>query len=154
MISTSYRCKQFLETEKKTRHFKTETMKTKMNLIAVALLTVFVISGISANAKGSKIKASGCENNVELSINLEAWMKNNEIWDVKSAENKTETNETLAIESWMIDGFNFDFSNFADAPIHIENWMIDENIWNSIGSDKVMAVEAWMTQESKWNVIR
>lgn len=48
--------------------------------------------------------------------------------------------------------------NIVEQKLEVENWMVDENYWNTVEdtyvvseiTDESLALEAWMLDENKW----
>ncbi len=110
-------------------------MKTKVNqMMLVAIFALILISG-SVNATGKEaIVVSGLENMMETKLELENWMVNDTYW--VRAETVQETEESLVIEAWMLEDENWNVPAFeeyvveAEKQLELENWMTSNMLWN------------------------
>jgi len=65
--------------------------------------------------------------------------------------NETDFHEPeLQVEDWMInqDAFN---SSYEEPSIEIEKWMTDVNAFNDTHSEPLLAIESWMTDSEEFN---
>lgn len=136
-------------------------MKTMMKqLTAVSFVTlILLVSNVSA--EGTQAKASGYVNNVnnESSLQVENWMINSEIWNVKTNTIYfvDQQEAALEVENWMV--ANWEMQNMladqADQALEVESWMTSANVWKTTGfsteNETALNVENWMMENKAWN---
>jgi len=79
---------------------------------------------------------------------LEDWMMNPSEWTIKS--NNEETEEEIAIESWMYSG-NWEISEMIEKDIEIESWMYSTDWKNTNEAEQEIMMESWMSDLQDWN---
>jgi hypothetical protein len=124
-------------------------MKTTIKQIATG--TFIALLFLVGNAKAS------CLENNETNLQLENWMTDYSIWDIKSynvAELGNEMEETLFVEDWMTNEnvWNLGFINETETSLELENWMTDEEVWNKNVqiAESTLTVEDWMISNEFW----
>ena len=138
-------------------------MKTRFNLKTVALIIAVIFTIGTANATENVTKASGHENIVEASLNIENWMTNDAIWSTSDVTNFVEAEEeSLNLESWMTNSDVWSTStdwaaNTTEANLELEDWMTNEIAWEvaPIVQPEVegnLGLENWMINEQVWNL--
>jgi len=68
---------------------------------------------------------------IEESLELELWMTSTEFFYSNSYSIKTELENKLELEDWMLDELNFavPLNIEKEEALKLENWMLDEKIW-------------------------
>ncbi|MCF6356549.1 MAG: hypothetical protein L3J54_01975 [Draconibacterium sp.] len=109
-------------------------MNTRISqLAAITLFSLILLVG-NVNAKGTESHASKHEN-IEATLELEDWMINDNLWEVKNnlTLEKT-TDEFLELENWMTNDnvweFEAKYETETEQSLVFEPWMTDNNIWN------------------------
>lgn len=125
---------------------------TAVSFVALILL----VSNVSA--EGTQAKASGYVNN-ESSLQVENWMINSEIWNVKTNTIYfvDQPEAALEVENWMV--ANWEMQNMladqAEPALEVESWMTSANVWNntdfSVENETALNVENWMMENKAWN---
>ena len=136
-------------------------MKTKINLVATAIIfTVLIFSGnLNVSATEVKAKASGYENISEPVLNIENWMVNEKSWESASINiDAMEIENRLEMEEWMISSYIMDISNFIDESLTVKDWMVENSKWVTVSisesKETPLGLESWMIDESLWNSAR
>jgi hypothetical protein len=113
-------------------------MKTRISQVAAAVIFAFILLAGNVNAKGTELIASGYENMEETKLEVENWMVSDFYWNKSDVVNYIVevSDENMELESWMIaltswekQEVNFE-ENETDNVLTLENWMVNENIWN------------------------
>lgn len=145
------------------KQLKTENMKTRFNLKTVALIIAVIFTVGTANATEKVTKASGHENIVEASLNLESWMTDDAIWSTSDVTNFAEAQEeSLNLENWMTNSDVWSTSsdwaaNTTEASLTLENWMTDDIAWEvaptaTVETEGHLSLEDWMINDRVWNL--
>jgi len=100
-------------------------------MIFIALFAIFLVPG--------KTEAANTETKVASSL-------------------KNETEASLIVESWMINGFYWDqkascpFYRAEEKPLILESWMSDNKVWEktTIETEKELKIENWMYNANYW----
>ena len=111
-------------------------MKTTLKQLAAGtFLTILLMVG-NLNAKATELKSSTATT-IETTLDVENWMIDETVWDIKSFVNYEivgETETALELEYWMTceETWNLE-DNFVDeteTELIVEDWMISKSIWN------------------------
>jgi hypothetical protein len=138
----------------KTRNRKTENMKTNIKQIAAGTFIALLL--IIGNVKTTE--ASCCASN-ETNLQMENWMTDYSIWDVKYkniADYGQETESSLELENWMTNAetwiSNFNFEEATEESLELEGWMTDNETWNNDVqiAEATLNVEDWMINNEFW----
>jgi hypothetical protein len=137
---------------------KTENMKTTMKQLAAGTFIAFLLLVGNVNAKGTQAKASSQES-IETTLQIEKWMTNEAIWNTNSiriAEISQETETNLELENWMTNpetwNFRNDFLEETEAALELESWMTNDETWNfNNDNEEELTVENWMIDNNVWN---
>ena len=110
-------------------------MKTKIKtFIAIVALGIFGLANINATANNKSKISSNIVSGTENSLAIESWMIDNAYWNTKTECNTAESEKVLDIEAWMIADEKFVSQCFKDQKLSIEPWMTDEAIFCSAES--------------------
>ena len=134
-------------------------MKTTMkHLTAGTFIALLLLAG-NVNAKGTEAKASGHEI-FENELQLENWMTDENLWNINFisfSEFSQETGTSLEFENWMTSEKTWNLSNNfveeTETGLELERWMTGSENWNvnSINSEAKLVIENWMIENSIWN---
>lgn len=138
-------------------------MKTRNYLKTVALIIAVIFTVGTANATEKVTKASGHENIIETSLNIENWMTNDAIWSTSDLSNFVEAQEeTLYLENWMTNSDVWSTSidwavETSEANLELEDWMTNDLAWEvapkaTIETEGNLSLEDWMINEQVWNL--
>jgi len=77
-------------------------MKTKFRTLgAVAILVIIGATNINATADYKKVMNEETTVENEISLSVESWMIDEDLWAPKSTIETVENERTLEVESWM-----------------------------------------------------
>lgn len=146
---------------KKQKQFRTENMKTTMKQLTAVSFIALILLVSNVSAEGTQAKASGYVNNLnnESSLQIENWMINSEIWNVKTNTIyfADQPEATLEVENWMVTNWEMQnmLENQAEPALEVEIWMTSANVWNttdfSAENETALNVENWMMENKAWN---
>jgi hypothetical protein len=134
-------------------------MKTTVKQLTAGTIIAFLLLVGNVNAKGTEAKASSHEN-IETSLQIEKWMTNESIWNNTTETISTinqESESGLELEKWMTSMETWNFNNSiveeTEAGLEIETWMTSIETWSieELKSDTQLTVENWMINDSIWN---
>lgn len=110
-------------------------MKTKTRtLIGIVALGLIGVTNINATTIDNKRMANAeVVVETEESLAIESWMTDENLWNSELKANNAE-NEALEIESWMTD----------------ESYCTSNSELNSTEAEAALQIESWMTNESLW----
>lgn len=133
-------------------------MKTMMKQLTAVSFVALILLVSNVSADGTQAKASGYVNN-ESSLQIENWMINAEIWNVKTNTIYfvDQPEAALEVENWMVT--NWEMQNLladqAEPALDVESWMTSSNVWNTTGfsveNETALNVENWMMENKAWN---
>ena len=110
-------------------------MKTTVKQLAAGTFLAILLMLGNINAKGTEAKS--LTPIIEKTLNVENWMNDETIWDVKtfiSYEIVDETEAMLEVECWMNSEENWNLNNTIiderETGLIVEDWMVSESIWN------------------------
>lgn len=117
---------------------KYRNMKTKINQVVVVALFALIMLAGNVSAKGNEINASSLEIIVEPALEMENWMVNENYWDATGYSfNYLEiADESISLESWMTDVKIWVLNSIeylkteTENDLLFESWMINESVWN------------------------
>lgn len=128
-------------------------MKTTMKQLTAVSFVALILLVSNVSAEGTQAKASGYVNN-EASLQVENWMINSEIWNVKTNTfNFVDQPESaLEVENWMVT--NWEMQNMltdqAEPELEVESWMTSADVRNttnfSAENETALNVENWMME--------
>jgi hypothetical protein len=124
----------------------------KTNIKQIAAGTFIALLFLVGNAKASCLESN------EANLQLESWMTDYSIWDVKYnniADYGQEMEEALIVEDWMTNAetwnSDFNFVEVTEENLELEGWMIDNERWNKNSvNESALALEPWMTNKNLW----
>ncbi|MCG6187237.1 hypothetical protein [Maribellus maritimus] len=133
-------------------------MKTIVKQIAAGtFIALFILIG---NVKSEAAKTKGKTHKaVEITLQLEQWMTDENIWNtiaLNTTEFGRETEAELELENWMTNGsswnLNSSFAEEMEAELAIESWMMSDESWeaNKIETKPELFIEPWMIDENIW----
>jgi hypothetical protein len=133
-------------------------MKTKIRLsmkITTALLVISMVTQMSVMATGAgKVMFTGeTSYHDQPDFSLENWMVEPAHWATGNRTIMTEIEETISMESWMLDlNLRSIEKPAGEASIQLESWMTDVRYpaWNVSSRDPELILEDWMCDLSVW----
>ena len=144
-------------------------MKTRNNvqkaiLRSAAVIISFVLISLTVSAQDfwKKLLANSSFN--EIAIAMTETSKKAEVpVDSEMKISNTffmneESEEQLQIEDWMTNENNFNSSVFTitdvqESALNIENWMMDDHLFeNNLETEPELKVEDWMTSDKVWKI--
>lgn len=144
-----------------------ETMKTRINQVAVAAIFTLLFIGGNSYAKGTELIASSMKTIVEPALEMENWMTDDATWNKANTAYVFEeaTEGSLVLESWMTNEntwANFGVGNFeneVESSLVLESWMTNEEFWQTESftfseteNDNDLVLESWMVNDKTWNI--
>lgn len=113
----------------------TENMKTTINKLTAAVIFAFILLAGNVKAEGNDATASKLENIKETSLQMENWMTDSHIWNVKAADTfSVEAEAGLEMENWMTNDSTWEVNpsqlNETETGLQLEDWMTNDKIWN------------------------
>jgi hypothetical protein len=110
-------------------------MKTTMKNLAAGTFIAFLLIVGNVKAEGTETKRTSQA--VETTLQLEKWMTDETIWNIKPSTNIVITQDTetgLQLEDWMTNAkawnSNDDLIDITETEMELENWMTKEKLWN------------------------
>ncbi len=103
------------------------------HLTTATIIALFLVT-FNVNAEGTE-KPIITQETVETDLELDSWMTDSNLWDIKSTEIfATEVENELEMESWMVADSTWDMqpilANETENTLQLEDWMTNKNFWN------------------------
>jgi len=130
-------------------------MKTKIKtFIAIVALGIFGLANINATANNKSKISSNIVSGTENSLAIESWMIDNAYWNTKTECNTAESEKVLDIEAWMIADEKFLSQHLKDLKLSVEPWMTDEALFCSAESFSESGVECKNDQHNHLKIFQ
>ncbi|MDX1283649.1 MAG: hypothetical protein R3182_01490 [Draconibacterium sp.] len=133
-------------------------MKRIVKEITAGLIIALLLVTGNLNAKATELKASSHEN-FEISLDLENWMTDENIWSSNSLYSfdfDLEAEPALELENWMTCNNTWEMNNMfyteSETDLGLETWMTSDNLWDikETTHEDAMEVENWMIDDKVW----
>ncbi|MBT3385726.1 MAG: hypothetical protein HN778_05550 [Prolixibacteraceae bacterium] len=112
-------------------------MKTKINQLMVSAIFALIMLVGNVSAKGTEISALSLEIIEEPALEMEDWMVNENCWEAAENTFYffDIEDEKLTLESWMVDTKTWIINSIeylkteTENELLFESWMINKSVW-------------------------
>jgi len=109
-------------------------MKAIVKHLTTATIITLILITMNVSAQGTE-KPVTMQETVESELELDSWMTDSKLWDIKATEIfATEVENELEMESWMVADSTWNvqatLAHETENNLQLENWMTSTKLWN------------------------